>query len=344
MWSMPKFAVISPTHISGKKKEAWENFREGKYISFGSVCNVDLSKKTKEEIEGIVKSIPRYKKGEVKKKINEYLDFMSLEIGDYVAVRNTNDGLFGVGIITSGYYFKEHYHDTGSVDRNDFYSHFYNVDWLATQYLKRKDIMQPGEKGWTPYGIIKVYNEVPEYIKRILDGKIILVSRQDLNKSKKETKFSSPIKHEEPAWLKSLINDINQLRKDKEHKERAHESLVEAFFELLCYAKYTDIRHRQGRIDIGIMKDDKLVMVNEVKKDWHLSRYDRKVLSQAYNYAHETEAFYVIITNGDYYAIFDRRKGFSYESNFIGDFCLTKLKKEDLGLIDSMKKAKIINE
>ncbi len=167
---MSKFAIISPTHIKGKKEEAWKNFRDGGYIAFGAICTTDLSTKTEEEIRDIVWSIPRYRKGEAKRRLNEYLGFMSLEPGDYVAVNNTNDGLFGVGRITSNYYFKERYHDTGSTDPNDFYCHFYNVEWIITQYKKRKDIIFPDEKSWAPYGIIKVYNKTPTYIKRILDN------------------------------------------------------------------------------------------------------------------------------------------------------------------------------
>ena len=42
---MPKFAVISPTHISGKKKEAWGNFRDDGYIAICSIVCQDLSRK-----------------------------------------------------------------------------------------------------------------------------------------------------------------------------------------------------------------------------------------------------------------------------------------------------------
>ena len=174
---MSKFAIISPTHISGKKKYAWENFKKGGYIAFGSVCTESLAGKTYNEIERIVYSIPRYNSNKterrIKQYVKEYSDFMSLQIGDYVAVNNTNDGLFGVGRIISEYYFKEHFHDTGSTDPNDFYSHFYDVKWLITQYLKRKDILLPDEKGWAPYGIIKVLPDLPLYIKRLLKDPVI---------------------------------------------------------------------------------------------------------------------------------------------------------------------------
>lgn len=164
----PKFAVISPTHISGRKKEAWGNFKNGGYIAMVSRIKKDLTNKSMDEILQIVMSIPRYNSTELTKRLKEYPAFLSLQKGDYVAVNNTNDGLFGVGIITGDYYFKLNGHNTGSVNPDDFYSHFYPVKWLVTTYHKRKDILNPGEKGWPPYGIISLVPEVPDYIKRIL--------------------------------------------------------------------------------------------------------------------------------------------------------------------------------
>ncbi|MBU1062205.1 MAG: type I restriction enzyme HsdR N-terminal domain-containing protein, partial [Candidatus Omnitrophica bacterium] len=146
---------------------------------------------------------------------------------------------------------------------------------------------------------------------------------------------------ERPQWLMSLIDNIELLKQDPGHKERAHESLVESFYELLGFAKYQDIKHRQGRIDISIEHKGKVLIVNEVKKDWHLSHKDNKVLMQAYNYALISGARYVILTNGDYYAIYDRVKGSSYDTQFVGDFRLSELTKEYAILIDKLKKEKI---
>lgn len=146
---------------------------------------------------------------------------------------------------------------------------------------------------------------------------------------------------ERPQWLMSLIDNIEMLKRDLEHKERAHESLVESFYELLGFAKYQDIKHRQGRIDISIEHKGKVLIVNEVKKDWHLSYKDNKVLMQAYNYALISGARYVILTNGDYYAIYDRIKGSSYDTQFVGDFRLSKLTKDHAILIDRLKKESI---
>ena len=172
---MPKFAVISPTHIEGKKKEAWENFRDGGYIAIGSVVCQDLSGKSIDEIRRIVEfeetkaenNNPEYKRP--KDMVGAYEQFFSLAIGDYVAVNNVSDGLFGIGEIISPYRFKEHAHNTGSTDPKDFYCHFRDVKWLVTSYMKRSDILKvTNERWWDPYGIITVYPKIPEYIKRII--------------------------------------------------------------------------------------------------------------------------------------------------------------------------------
>ena len=335
---MPKFAIISPTHISGKKKYAWENFKKGGYIAFGSVWAESLAEKTNEEIKKIVYSIPRKNSNVTKRRVKEYIDFMSLRIGDYVAVNNTNDGLFGLGRIKSEYYFKRHAYDTGSTDPNDFYSHFYDVEWLITQYLKRKDILLPDEKGWAPYGIIKVLPDLPLYIKRLLKDPLIFNTEESNRTHSVERK---EIKAVCPKWLEGLISDVNKLKRDKEHKERAHESLVETFYELLGFSKYTEIKHRQGRIDISITVDNRIVIVNKVKKDWDLSWHNRKALLQAYNYAFEVGALYVVLTNGDYYAIFDKRQGHSYDSQLVGEFRLTKLTNGGLSVIEKIKKENV---
>ena len=271
-----------------------------------------------------------------------YESFFSLDIGDYVAVNNTNDGLFGIGTIASPYYYKEHAHNTGSTDSERFYSHFLDVKWLVTSYSKKTEIIKDSdEKWWPPYGIIHVFPEVPKYIRRIIAEKSGTFVPES-PKVKEEIKKSLSPTYERPEWLLNLINDIEKLRNDAEHKERAHESLVESFYELLGFAKYTDIKHRQGRIDISIEHQDKKLIVNEVKRNWHLSWKDGKALSQAYHYAHETGVRYVVLTNGDYYAVFDRDKeGRSYESQFVGDFRLSKLTKEGLGLINKLKKQNI---
>ena len=142
-----------------------------------------------------------------------------------------------------------------------------------------------------------------------------------------------------PSWLMEIINDIKKLKTDSKHQERAHESLIERFFENLGYERFNDIKFRIGRIDISISIEGKPVIVIEVKNYWNLNvKKDHDVVRQAYNYALTNGARFVIISNGDYYAIFDRDKGRTYMENLKGEFILSDLNKEDLELINFLKK------
>ena len=77
----------------------------------------------------------------------------------------------------------------------------------------------------------------------------------------------------------------------------------------------------------------------EVKKDWQID-YETHIddVKQAYFYSLEYGVRFIILTNGDYYALFDRLKGLSIESNLVGYFQLSQLKHEDLKIIDRLKK------
>ena len=83
-----------------------------------------------------------------------------------------------------------------------------------------------------------------------------------------------------------------------------------------------------------IWKDQKQLLVIEVKRDWNLNvTRNQDVVRQAYGYALENGVRFVIVSNGDYYAIFDRLRGLSFEDNLLGEFTLTALEESDLELI-----------
>lgn len=151
--------------------------------------------------------------------------------------------------------------------------------------------------------------------------------------------FSEPFPN-----FKDLIQDIKSLKSDRDHKERAHESLVETFFINLGYLKHKEIQYRKGRIDISIVNNEKPMIVTEVKRDWNLQTKNiTNELQQAYHYASETGTRYIILTNGDYYLFIDRLKGLSYKDNIVGKFQLTNFKKEDYEIIQKLKKEIIFN-
>lgn len=323
---MPKFLTISPTHVPGKKEYAWNNFLSGGYVAIGWLSDYDLSGKS---LDKVIALIRKEKYENEASAIDSFTKFFALEVGDYVAVNNTNDGLFGTGVISSGYQYQKDKHDSGA--EGEFYSHFRKVDWKYTNYVRRKDIISPGETGWKPYGTVgNLYNEVPPYILRLL-GEM----------PPKESPKRPIIV---PDYLKPVISAIERLKCDLNHQERAHESLVEDFFCAIGYEKHRDIKYRQGRVDISIWHGNNVLVIVEVKKDWNLSVYNSpQTIQQAYNYALDSGAHYVIMTNGDYYAIYDRLRGLSLSSNLIGEFRLTALDDEAVSLIQRMSRNNLIN-
>ena len=297
----------------------------------------DISNMTGEEIEKQA-SMRKYRNPKVAK--DTLLRFRDkINIGDPVIAYKSPNTIVAVGRITSDYFY-DNKDDLGSSDGLHF-CHKRKVNWREKPRMFdriflpedfRNVVSIPGTFKTLQYDFSKIektLDNVPETtesnIIRIRSNKSVIIE-------------SLPESFEKPDWLINLIDDIEILQKDKEHKERAHESLVEKFYELLGYARFIDIKHRQGRIDISIEHQGKIILVNEVKKDWNLSYKDKAVIIQAYNYSLESGARFVIVTNGDYYAIFDKDKGRSYESHFVGDFQLSKLKKDSLKLIDFLKK------
>jgi hypothetical protein len=144
-----------------------------------------------------------------------------------------------------------------------------------------------------------------------------------------------------PSWLSGLIERVEALKMDQGHLERDHEDLVASLFELLGYERTRDIKFRRGNIDIRIEKDNKPIITIEVKADWALSPETRDVLRQAYSYAQETGTPFVIITNGDRYCVYDRRKGLSYKENLVIDCKLTDLDDASIQYLNRLRKKEI---
>ena len=86
------------------------------------------------------------------------------------------------------------------------------------------------------------------------------------------------------------------------------------------------------------------MIVNEIKRDWRLTHEYQHVVEQGYGYAQQIDAKYVVITNGDYYAIYNRSKGLNYDKDFVGNFFVTRLGRNDMRLINLLKKDNIPNK
>ena len=326
---MPKFVTISPTHVPGKKPYAWNNFKSGGYAAIGWLVNEDLTGKSIDQVREL---IMRARYPNEASAVHSFEVFMSLQPGDYVAANNTNDGLFGIGRVTGGYRYELRRHDTGAQGpEGEFYSHLIDVEWVRSEYVRRRDILEEGETGWPPFGTVgALRDEVPLYIRRLL--------RLEPDAPK------GPTEVEVPEWLAPVVGSIEALRNDPKHQERGHESLVEDFFCALGFAKHQDIKYRQGRVDVAIWAKDRPVLLVEVKGDWELSRHTKagaEAVQQAYRYALDQGVRYVAVTNGDVYLLFDRLKGLSLEANTLAEFQLTALQETDLDTIERLKPSRL---
>ena len=256
---MPQFTTITPTHIAGKKPETWKRFLDGGYIAIGWM-HIDLSRKSDSKRAQLLEE-EEY--DNVQSVVDTFKRFFALRKGDYVAVNNASNGLFGVGIVTSDYRFKKHIHNSSAEDKSAWYSHYRKVEGKHTEYAKRVDLIHEGETAWQPYGTIgAICSEVPPYIKRLLGQK---------PPPKKRKAKTSP-----PKELRDLLKSIEALRRDKSHQERAHESLVEDFFTILGYEKHVDITYRQGSVDLGLRTGSQPLAIGKVKRDWDFSESHKK--------------------------------------------------------------------
>ncbi len=166
---MPRFLTISPTHVEGEKEFAWNNFLKGGYIAIGW-GHTDYSNFS---IEQIIKDLKSKGFRNESDAIDSFKKFKELRSGDIVAVNNVNYGLYGVGRIDRGYNFQKQFHDSGSDDTLDFYSHIRYVKWIVKEYHLKEDIIMPGEKMWAGRGTMGSMQEsLPPYILRLLDRHI----------------------------------------------------------------------------------------------------------------------------------------------------------------------------
>jgi len=145
----------------------------------------------------------------------------------------------------------------------------------------------------------------------------------------------------EDANLTKLLDQLKLLQSSSHHSEREHESLVEKFFEFLGYSYPKDIKYRVGHVDVMVNEGSQNSMVVEVKRDWNLDRSSKQVVDQAFRYAVNCGSRFVIITNGDYYAFYDRLRGLSVSENFDFDFYLSKIQKNDIQLLKKYRKSSL---
>lgn len=141
-----------------------------------------------------------------------------------------------------------------------------------------------------------------------------------------------------PPWLSHVVMAVQRLWGQPGSLERDHEHLVAQFFEALGYRSGEDIRFQRANIDIAIAQEGRTLAVVEVKADRSLASTHRSVLGQAFGYALDAGAPIVVITNGNYYAVFDRRAGLKREESLLGEFRLLSLDEDALATIERLRK------
>lgn len=321
---MPKFLTLSPTHVPGKKKYAWNNLLKNNMVAIGW-DHTDYSGMTLPQVIADIRS--KHFDNEVSA-IDSYTKLLALDVGDLVAVNNVNHGIFGIGRVTTGYQFAQGAHDNGALDPVEFYSHYRGVEWLIKEYRTAGELLNEDDDAWAPYGTVgKLYTRVPSWVARAL--------------GEHNSPHTEPVVEQKyaPPFLADLMRSLSFLREEDDHLERGHESLVEELLVALGHEKHRDIKFQRGRLDITITHDGRPVMVVEVKKDWSMSLLkDCGALKQAYDYALQHGIRYVLITNGDYYALHDRMRGLSYEQNLVGEFSLSSLVEENKTTMDRLRK------
>ena len=138
-----------------------------------------------------------------------------------------------------------------------------------------------------------------------------------------------------PDRFATVIDAVRKPYLPHERKVRDHTLLVGKFYEALGFTNANEIRYRAGGIDITSERDGTQSIVTIVKGDPNLSYRQTNVRKQAYTYAQEKDAPIVIITNGDYYAFLDRRKGSKWLQHLACELTLSRLKPEDVQFLET---------
>lgn len=152
---------ISPTHLSGKKREGWAAFLQRGIAAIG--WDIESAEgRGWQDIESEIKSRGYANQADA---VDAYRVFLSIKPGDIIVSNNVNHGLFGIGVALSSCQYKYGIHHLGNAEEEDGYHHYVDVAWLKRDYLKRSDVPnQNNTDWWEPYGTISQKEHIPRYI------------------------------------------------------------------------------------------------------------------------------------------------------------------------------------
>lgn len=125
--------------------------------------------------------------------------------------------------------------------------------------------------------------------------------------------------------------------------ERDHEDVVKELLLRLGTDKAA-IQFGKGRIDVRVLgKSGKTAAVFEVKTTIATRSQCDAAIRQGMDYAGRTGAEIVVVSDGDRYEVYDRRKGRDYASMLCGAFRLTDFRETDAALLDLLRPDALLN-
>jgi hypothetical protein len=144
-----------------------------------------------------------------------------------------------------------------------------------------------------------------------------------------------------PSIISPPINDadslIARIKLLAGVPERNHEDAVKDLLIRLGH-KIEQIFFQVGRIDVSLVNQaKKTVAVIEVKRSIAAEKDRMDARRQGMDYAGRTGAAMVVITDGDRYEIYDRRKLDDYNSMFCGRFQLSVFRQPDCPILDLLR-------
>lgn len=130
---------------------------------------------------------------------------------------------------------------------------------------------------------------------------------------------------------------LDHLKASDGMPERQIEDLVKQFLLKLGHSPLT-IQFQKGRIDISVHNEsDKIVCVYEVKRSLASTPKKEEARRQANDYSCRVGARLFVITDADFFEIYDRKKGVDYDSMFCGGFQLTRYDSSKNHLLDLLR-------
>ncbi|MCI0365517.1 MAG: hypothetical protein L0219_16765 [Phycisphaerales bacterium] len=119
--------------------------------------------------------------------------------------------------------------------------------------------------------------------------------------------------------------------------ERNHEDVVKDLLLRLGFDA-SSIVFQQGRIDVRVLTQDrKTAAVFEVKRTIVSESERAAARRQGMDYASQTGALIIVVTDGDRYEIYDRRRGHDYSAMLCGKFQLPAFRDSDATTLDLLR-------